>query len=1517
MKKKGKQLRSLLLSALMVLALLPTITTQVRAEGTGDATAPTITDVSPNNASEYACSERIPYSIGAHVDGSMEITFSEAMNTQAAGTVSLDNGGGTLDTAHGSWSSDGKVYTIAYIGLSYNIKYTATVSGFKDAAGNPMADDATHYFTTAKDAIYDTTAYYFTDKGNDPGLYHRDLTVYSAKSGSKLTGISMTDNTNVVTSIPSANYSCNASDDGMAITISQAYLATLSSGVYTLTYAFDGSDTDTVALTVEPNYNYNAAAGTIWVPHSATLPTEGSGYTGNLTLPLTSGKTLSSVNFQYIKVAMSGPGPRVTKTKAAVEVSNTTYTVGNGTVTFDNTFPRSGKDYPGIANLTLNYEGGTSDVVAVTIGENLDPSIHKYEFDRTSVENGYDCYEPNMTMDADGNAYITDLANYRILEIAGEDGTQWGIDMKKGQTYVVYTPPVCDQGGYTKRITTDSEGNLYFDSYGVYSMMVKKSGIYFGMQLTKGQTVDLLSDSYSFSGTFQPMSMTIDNSGNLLIGGYNWTTENNSPLNSNMIVYPCKSGAYYGKSMVTGKAYGIAGVNGGSPQASTVDALGNIYYVTGTSTYMGDQGSVWMIPAKDGTYFGIAMTANTPCKIGGDDSNKYSYTGDGANALSARFQTLYGIAVDEQGNVYVSDIEDHVVREIAAESGTQWGRSTVQGYVDSIVNDTVDISMFSSADSICARKVGDVQHIYILDAAGGKIVDAHQQVNLPEYTLSYDANGGTGAPPSVGYYAGTKVFEEVPSFNSTIYRDGYSFAGWSTEKDGSESVGGTYVMPAANTTLYARWVPTTATVETRLGSVRCADKFGNIFCYESQSYGLYMKPAKSGTYFGQQLTAGTWTKITATTGIASQIFTDDTGNVYFRKSYYLYMVPINSGTYFGQNMTAGTIYTIAGGSITNGANDTTMGCDVSTATVDEKLNIYICINSGKYIMMIPNKAGTYFGQNMQVGYGYIIAGNGTVGDSDTQISTPESYWSGLATEAPLLVKALAVDSLGNLFYADQCAGYMVPAVSGTYFGQPMVAEHVYHVYGAILPGHYFLTDAIYNHIRSDRFDGEEGPATEAVAETIGIGMTMTCDKDGNLYFVNSLPNAFPKELMIRMIPVNGGTYWGTAMKAGYIYSVPMPSVFALYGYDSSSSIVTINPSFDTAGNLQVCYYGSNLTNPTNPYMVFKIGNATQGITVGSQTGTLTAGTAGSATFAATTSNVNDGTAPTVNWCDASGNALTDTPTGLSAAATAVSTNASTVTVTASTTVAAGTYYFTLNFGTNTSVVTSVKVDAVIAINLADIAGVTAPTSGATPVTSITGTDQYTGTVSWTPNDSTFAASTTYTATITLTPKTGYTLTGVAKDFFKVSGAASVSNDINSGVITVVFPKTDAEPEGCLVTYCGAQKHGNENGTYDIRFIAVTNTLSADKVGFVFSKSKTEPTLEDSTVKATTTVYTSILASGKTVTAKELGGTYLIACTVNDIPAEDAAKPLYVRAFSTVATVTQYTQTVTVTADKLP
>ena len=94
------------------------------------------------------------------------------------------------------------------------------------------------------------------------------------------------------------------------------------------------------------------------------------------------------------------------------------------------------------------------------------------------------------------------------------------------------------------------------------------------------------------------------------------------------------------------------------------------------------------------------------------------------------------------------------------------------------------------------------------------------------------------------------------------------------------------------------------------------------------------------------------------------------------------------------------------------------------------------------------------------------------------------------------------------------------------------------------------------------------------------------------------------------------------------------------------------------------------------------------------------------------------------------------------------------------------------------------------INIAAIQGVTVPAKDGIPVTAIIENTQYSGTVEWSPYvNYVFANSTVYTATITLTAKSGYTLQGVAADFFTVAGAKSVSNDTNSGVITALFSAT--------------------------------------------------------------------------------------------------------------------------------
>jgi formylglycine-generating enzyme required for sulfatase activity len=97
----------------------------------------------------------------------------------------------------------------------------------------------------------------------------------------------------------------------------------------------------------------------------------------------------------------------------------------------------------------------------------------------------------------------------------------------------------------------------------------------------------------------------------------------------------------------------------------------------------------------------------------------------------------------------------------------------------------------------------------------------------------------------------------------------------------------------------------------------------------------------------------------------------------------------------------------------------------------------------------------------------------------------------------------------------------------------------------------------------------------------------------------------------------------------------------------------------------------------------------------------------------------------------------------------------------------------------------------VSITLLSIPGITAPVANATPDTDTIDTAQYTATIIWNPNHTTFQSDTVYTASLTLTPKKGYTLTGVAANSFIVDGASSVNHGAGFGSVTVTFPSTSA------------------------------------------------------------------------------------------------------------------------------
>ena|GEM_PF-2298603 len=96
------------------------------------------------------------------------------------------------------------------------------------------------------------------------------------------------------------------------------------------------------------------------------------------------------------------------------------------------------------------------------------------------------------------------------------------------------------------------------------------------------------------------------------------------------------------------------------------------------------------------------------------------------------------------------------------------------------------------------------------------------------------------------------------------------------------------------------------------------------------------------------------------------------------------------------------------------------------------------------------------------------------------------------------------------------------------------------------------------------------------------------------------------------------------------------------------------------------------------------------------------------------------------------------------------------------------------------------------ITISEILGVTPPIAGGTAATSIIANEQFTGTVQWSPNHSLFQDGVSYMATITLTALDDFVFRRVPANFFTVSGATTVTNNANSGVITARFSVTDTD-----------------------------------------------------------------------------------------------------------------------------
>ncbi len=347
------------------------------------------------------------------------------------------------------------------------------------------------------------------------------------------------------------------------------------------------------------------------------------------------------------------------------------------------------------------------------------------------------------------------------------------------------------------------------------------------------------------------------------------------------------------------------------------------------------------------------------------------------------------------------------------------------------------------------------------------------------------------------------------------------------------------------------------------------DGSGNLVIADLGNNVIRVVAETSGTFYGQAMTAGDIYTVAGDGSVGfggdsgpatsaelnqpSQVTADASGNIVFADfgNNRIRVVAGSTGSFYGQAMTAGDIYTVAGHGTATFSGDngpaTSAGLDAAGVAVDGSGNLVLADTPNQRVRVVAESTASFYGQAMQAGDIYTVAGNGTAGFKDTRPAL-----KGELNEPT----AVAVDGSGNLVIADNANQRVrvVAAGNGTFYNQPMVAGSIYTVAGHANTGSV----------------GDGGTATTA---ELGSPAGLLLDGSGNMLIADTAHNR------IRVVAGATGTFYGQSMTAGDIYTIAGSGAVGHSGDGGPASIATLDKpqgvALDPSGNVLIADTHSN------------------------------------------------------------------------------------------------------------------------------------------------------------------------------------------------------------------------------------------------------------------------------------------------------------------------------------------------------
>ena len=784
-----------------------------------------------------------------------------------------------------------------------------------------------------------------------------------------------------------------------------------------------------------------------------------------------------------------------------------------------------------------------------------------------------------ITLDQ-GNLYIADTGNHRVLEIPATSGTQRGQSMTLNDIYRV-------AGTGTAGVGADSQ-------------------------------------AATSSALNAPMGLAVDGSHDLYIADYG---------NNRIQEVASAGGTQWNQSMtanfvytVAGSAAGTSGISGDGGLATSAFLRGpqGVGIGTGGSLYIADtfNNRVQEVAAATGNQWGGPMTVNDIYTIAGYADGSAGVGGDGVGATGSHLDQPTAVKSYNGGNLYIADSLNNRIQEVAVTSHTEWGQSMTANDVYTVAGSAAGTAGFSgdggaSTSALLTQPhdvaMGNGSNLFITDTSNN---EARQVASATAVisrfaggagTFAAEGNGGPAinaglnGPGNEAFDAAGDVFiadssnnrvQEIAAAPHTqfgitmIAGDVYTVAGQANGTSGRAGDGSLATSAYLNNPVAVAVDGAGNLYITDLGNNRIqkvSASTGNISTIAGQANGAPGISGDGGPATSAYLSAPIGVALDA----AGDVFIADNGNNRIQEVF------ATGGQNFGQSMTAGDIYTIAGSisgtSGVNGDGGPATSALLNSPTMigtDQGGNLYIADRGNNRIQEVPVTTATQRGQPMTAYGMYTIAGSATGGAGIAGDGGP-------ATSALLnFVNDMAVDPSGNVYIADTDNNRFqeVPAANGTQWGQSMTANDMYTVAGS-------ATGASGG---SGGDTGDGGPATSAL---IWRADTIALDPAGDMYItdwgsnlVREVTSATPPTitpapgLTSALSPAPGGitiTQPGGAQITFYAqtsgcsspyflagqYCVLLQNVGASLSYDSTHGVYTFTPqpgtsyTYNNGGNL--------------------------------------------------------------------------------------------------------------------------------------------------------------------------------------------------------------------------------------------------------------------------------------------------------------------------------------------------------------